>query len=122
RTKVGSGQAYLKPLFQSALRLLRRGPSHVVPRHVDGLMLCSAKLRRRKGRLSTAAGRSMTLPEKTREPYLVRSVMHAAELLRAFQSSAEALRLCDVPERTGFGKGRCFRLLHSLHHCGVLDA
>ena len=23
--------------------------------------------------------------------------------------------------RTGFGKGMCFRLLHTLHHCGLLE-
>jgi ribose transport system substrate-binding protein len=26
-----------------------------------------------------------------------------------------------VVERTGFGKGMCFRLLHTLHHCGFLE-
>ena len=24
-------------------------------------------------------------------------------------------------ERTGFGKGMCFRLLHTLSHCGLLE-
>ena len=40
---------------------------------------------------------------------------------RAFQSSGEALRLRDVVERTGLGKGLCFRLLHTLHHCGLVE-
>jgi ribose transport system substrate-binding protein len=56
-----------------------------------------------------------------REPYIVRSVVHAAQVLGAFQSTGEALRLRDVVARTGFGKGLCFRLLHTLHHCGLLE-
>ena len=47
--------------------------------------------------------------------------MHASQVLGAFQSSGEALRLRDVVERTGLGKGMCFRLLHTLHHCGLLE-
>jgi ribose transport system substrate-binding protein len=50
-----------------------------------------------------------------------RSVVHAAQILGAFQSPGEVLRLRDVVERTGFGKGMCFRLLHTLHHCGLLE-
>ena len=61
----------------------------------------------------------MTTPP--REPYLVQSVLHASEVLRAFQSRGEALRLRDVVERTGFGKGLCFRLLYTLRHCGLLE-
>ena len=34
---------------------------------------------------------------------------------------AETLRLRDVMERTGFGKGMCFRLLYTLRHCGLLE-
>jgi ribose transport system substrate-binding protein len=56
-----------------------------------------------------------------REPYLVHSVVHAAQVLGAFQSPGEVLRLRDVVQRTRFGKGMCFRLLHTLHHCGLLD-
>jgi hypothetical protein len=61
------------------------------------------------------------MPKAEREPYVVRSVVHASQILRAFQSSAELLRLRDVVERTGFGKGMCFRLLHTLSHCGLLE-
>ena len=63
----------------------------------------------------------MTLPRTVREPYLVRSVLHASEVLGAFQSSIETLRLCDVVQRTGFSKGMCFRLLHTLHYCGMVE-
>jgi ribose transport system substrate-binding protein len=56
-----------------------------------------------------------------REGYVVRSVVHATQMLRAFQSAGEALRLRDVVERTGLGKGLCFRLLHTLHHVGLVE-
>jgi ribose transport system substrate-binding protein len=51
----------------------------------------------------------------------VGAVVHASEILGAFQNSSEALRLRDVVQRTGFGKGMCFRLLHTLHYCGLLE-
>jgi ribose transport system substrate-binding protein len=53
--------------------------------------------------------------------YVVQSVVHATDILRSFQSRGEALRLRDVVARTGFNKGLCFRLLHTLHHCGLLE-
>jgi ribose transport system substrate-binding protein len=61
------------------------------------------------------------MPRSSGAPYVVRSVVHAAQVLRAFQSSGEALRLRDVVQRTGFGKGLCFRLLHTLHHIGLVE-
>jgi ribose transport system substrate-binding protein len=57
----------------------------------------------------------------SRHPYIVESVVHASHVLRAFSSSGEALRLRDIVERTGFNKGRCFRMLHTLHHCGLVE-
>lgn len=57
----------------------------------------------------------------TRDPYIVKSLVHAARILEAFQSPGEVLRLRDIVERTGFGKGMCFRLLHTLHHCGFVE-
>jgi ribose transport system substrate-binding protein len=53
--------------------------------------------------------------------YLVKSVVHASEILSAFQSKGEVLRLREVAVRTGFNKGMCFRLLYTLHECGFLD-
>ena len=53
-----------------------------------------------------------------REPYLVRSVVHAAQVLGAFQSPGEVLRLRDVVQRTRFGKGMCFRLLGQVAPAG----
>jgi ribose transport system substrate-binding protein len=55
------------------------------------------------------------------ERYLVQSVVHASSVLRAFRSRGEVLRLRDVVERTGFTKGLCFRLLHTLRSCGLLE-
>ncbi len=56
-----------------------------------------------------------------RHPYLVKSLVHAAEVLGAFQSTGELLRLRDIVSRTGLGKGMCFRLLHTLHHCAFVE-
>lgn len=56
-----------------------------------------------------------------RRPYVVQSVVHAADVLRAFRSRGETLRLRDVVDRTGFNKGLCFRLLHTLRHCGLIE-
>lgn len=56
-----------------------------------------------------------------RELYLVKSLVHATEILWAFQNPGEALRLRDVMDRTRFGKGMCFRLLYTLHHCGFVE-
>lgn len=61
------------------------------------------------------------MPKSTREPYIVQSVVNASQILGAFQVPGEVLRLRDVVERTAFGKGMCFRLLHTLHHCGMLE-
>jgi ribose transport system substrate-binding protein len=56
-----------------------------------------------------------------RDLYLVKSIVHAAEILWAFQHRGEALRLRDVMDRTRFSKGMCFRLLYTLHECGFLE-
>ena len=61
------------------------------------------------------------MPDRGHDRYLVKSLVHAASILQAFQSPGEVLRLRDVVERTGFGKGMCFRLLHTLHHCGFVE-
>jgi ribose transport system substrate-binding protein len=58
---------------------------------------------------------------KPRSAYAVKSVVHACAVLRAFQQPADDLRLCDVVSRTGFRKGMCFRLLHTLHLCGLIE-
>lgn len=54
-------------------------------------------------------------------PYIVKSLVHASEVLWAFQHAGETLRLRDVMVRTGFGKGVCFRILYTLRHCGFVE-
>jgi ribose transport system substrate-binding protein len=56
-----------------------------------------------------------------RDLYLVKSLVHASEILWSFQHSGETLRLRDVMDRTRFGKGMCFRLLYTLRHCGFIE-
>ena len=51
----------------------------------------------------------------------MKSLVHATEILRAFQSPGETLRLRDVMDRTRFSKGMCFRLLYTLHYCGLVE-
>ncbi|HYW46966.1 MAG TPA: substrate-binding domain-containing protein [Bryobacteraceae bacterium] len=53
--------------------------------------------------------------------YLIKSLVHASEVLSVFRTEGEVLRLRDVVARTGFNKGMCFRLLYTLHSCGFLE-
>jgi ribose transport system substrate-binding protein len=61
------------------------------------------------------------MPGRLRDPYIVKSLVHASAILEAFQTPGEVLRLRDIVARTGYGKGMCFRLLHTLHHCGFVE-
>ena len=61
------------------------------------------------------------MPVAPRDCYLVKSLVHASEILAAFESAGDVLRLRDVVQRTGLSKAMCFRLLHTLHHCGFLE-
>jgi ribose transport system substrate-binding protein len=58
---------------------------------------------------------------EARRPYLVQAVVHASNVLRAFESRGDVLRLRDVVGRTGYSKGLCFRLLYTLHQCGMIE-
>lgn len=62
----------------------------------------------------------MTQSSQT-DRYVVKSLLHATEILKAFNSPQEVLRLRDIVERTGFHKNMCFRLLHTLHLCGFVE-
>jgi ribose transport system substrate-binding protein len=53
--------------------------------------------------------------------YVVKSLVHGSQVLAAFQSKGEVLRLRDVVARTGFNKAMCFRLLYTLRMCGFLE-
>jgi len=56
-----------------------------------------------------------------RDRYIVKSIVHAAQVLRAFPSPREALQLRDVVQRTRLTKGMCFRILYTLHECGLIE-
>jgi ribose transport system substrate-binding protein len=55
------------------------------------------------------------------DPYLIKSLVHAAEILWGFERRGETLSLRDVMRRTGHGKGMCFRLLYTLRHLGFVE-
>lgn len=57
----------------------------------------------------------------SRDPYLIESVAHAAEVLKAFSSPNEVLRLRDLVVRTQYKKGSVFRLLHTLERSGLVE-
>ena len=56
-----------------------------------------------------------------RDPYLVKSVVHASRLLSAFRSSGEALPLREVASRSGLPKSMAFRILYTLERCGMVE-
>lgn len=53
--------------------------------------------------------------------YMVKSLLHASQILNTFQSKGEVLGLKDVVARSGLNKGMCFRLLYSLRACGFIE-
>jgi Transcriptional regulator len=55
------------------------------------------------------------------DPYLIKSVVHASALLKAFQTAGETLRLRDLTARTQLSKGIVFRMLHTLERCGLME-
>jgi ribose transport system substrate-binding protein len=59
--------------------------------------------------------------EARRDPYLVKSVLHASRLLSAFKASGEALPLREVSSRSGLPKSMTFRLLYTLERCGMIE-
>ena len=58
---------------------------------------------------------------RTRDPYLVKSVIHSSRILSAFRASGEALPLKEIVERSGLPKTMCFRLLYTLEKCGMVE-
>jgi len=59
--------------------------------------------------------------EHVHPAYLIDAVVRAQKVVESFGRHGDPLRLRDVVERTGFGKNLCFRLLYTLHHCGVVE-
>src|SRR5262249_24999721 len=56
-----------------------------------------------------------------RDPYLVKSVVHSAQLLTAFRSSGEALPLREIAAPSLPPKSMTFRLLYTLERCGMIE-
>jgi hypothetical protein len=56
-----------------------------------------------------------------RDPYLVKSVVHCSQLLRAFRASGEALPLREIAKRCELPKSMVFRLLYTLEKCGMVE-
>lgn len=63
----------------------------------------------------------MSVAPSNHNRYMVKSLVHASQVLGCFGGPGEVLRLRDVVARTGLQKGMCFRLLYTLHECGFLD-
>ncbi|MGI9074574.1 MAG: substrate-binding domain-containing protein [Bryobacteraceae bacterium] len=57
----------------------------------------------------------------TRDPYLVKSVVHSSQLLAAFHSCGETLSLREISVRSGLPKTMVFRLLYTLIKCGMVE-
>jgi ribose transport system substrate-binding protein len=53
--------------------------------------------------------------------YLVETVCRACDILEAFHSESELLRLNDVASRVGLSKPTVFRLLHTLERRGLVE-
>src|SRR5437660_5540938 len=56
----------------------------------------------------------------SRDPYLVKSILHASQLLTAFRTPGEALSLREISSRCGLPKTMVFRLLYTLEKCGMV--
>jgi ribose transport system substrate-binding protein len=63
----------------------------------------------------------MSQEPRTRDPYLVKSVVHSSKILSAFRSSGEALPLKEIAIRSGLPKTMAFRLLYTLEKCGMIE-
>src|SRR3977135_130049 len=63
----------------------------------------------------------MTPVAPSRDRYLVKSIVHSAQLLTAFRSAGEALPLKEISTRCGLPKTMVFRLLYTLEKCGMVD-
>ena len=53
--------------------------------------------------------------------YVIQSLVRASQVIYAFRSAGEVLRLRDLVARTGLNKMTCFRLVCTLHQCGFLE-
>src|SRR5260370_15262187 len=58
---------------------------------------------------------------RSRDVYLVKSVVPSSRLLTAFRSPGEALPLREIASRSGLPKTMAFRLLYTLERCGMVE-
>jgi ribose transport system substrate-binding protein len=58
---------------------------------------------------------------QSRDRYLVKSILHASQLLTAFRTPGEALSLREISSRCGLPKTMAFRLLYTLEKCGMAE-
>ncbi len=58
---------------------------------------------------------------RARDPYLVKSVVHSSQLLRAFRTAGEVLPLREISKRSALPKSMVFRLLYALEKCGMVQ-
>ena len=56
-----------------------------------------------------------------REPNLVAAVLHACDVLEAFKTETELLRIKDVADRTGLSRPTALRLLYTLERRGLVE-
>ncbi len=56
----------------------------------------------------------------TTNDYAIDAILRACDVLEAFRSECESLRLSDIVERTGLTKARAFRILHTLESRGIV--
>jgi ribose transport system substrate-binding protein len=64
---------------------------------------------------------SVTKPKTREDRYLVESVLRACDILEAFKSEGELLRIRDVAQRTGLGGTTTLRLLYTLERRGLIE-
>src|SRR5437899_5803633 len=58
---------------------------------------------------------------RSRDRYLVKSIVHSTQVLSAFQLTGECLSLREIVARSGLPKTMAFRLLYTLEKCGMID-
>jgi ribose transport system substrate-binding protein len=63
----------------------------------------------------------MNNDNRSRDRYLVKSIVHSSQVLMAFQSVGECLSLKEIASRSGLPKTMAFRLLYTLEKCGMVD-
>lgn len=63
----------------------------------------------------------MNNDNRSRDRYIVKSIVHCSQVLMAFQSVGESLSLKEIASRSGLPKTMAFRLLYTLEKCGMVD-